>query len=229
MSPNPTFHVRGVGEVLEDGQFILGAFDASLHQLAAIGSGGQWGSTPFSERPDTWERIKIEQAKRYQSTGEGEPVRIFIVEAEVPPAAVDELPPSVRIRTDEAGRRLLAVGSVMLSHGMYPHYLGPHFDKEPIKKELDGTSAYVYLEALITDYRAGPWRKGAGAALIEHARRYCLEKSLHILYGDCYAGNDRKLVNYYEGQGFHVVSDFEGPAPDGSIWRGAFFRTDVLA
>ncbi|KAF2968370.1 hypothetical protein GQX73_g5231 [Xylaria multiplex] len=194
MASASPFHVRDL-EGPKDVKFLIEAFDASLPQLASIGSGGQWGSQPFSERPTTKDRIKIfEQALRYQLTGEGDPIRLFIIEAEIPSSAVDELPEPVHIRTDDAGKKFLAVGSMMLSEGMYPHYVGRHFDNDAIRKELDGTRDYLYLEALITDFRTGPWRKGAGAALIEYARQYCREKGKPILYGDCYSGNNRKLV-----------------------------------
>ncbi|KAI1133275.1 acetyltransferase [Nemania abortiva] len=228
MSATTTFHIRGLSEGIEDGQFMIDAFDASLPALAAIGSGGQWGLTPFAERPNVGARAKIfEQAQGYQSTGEGDPISMFIVEAEVSPEALAELPDSVYVRT-VGDKKLLAVGSVMLSEGIYPKYLNDHFDKEAIRKPLDGTSDYIYLEALITDYRTGPWRRGAGAALIEHARRFCREKGKSTIFVDSYAGNDRKLVKYYEKQGFTIVSDFESPKPDGSTWPGTFYRMDVV-
>jgi GNAT superfamily N-acetyltransferase len=174
---------------------MIGAYDASLPQLAAIGSGSQWGTRTFSERTDIEDKIKVvEQALRYQSTGEGDPIRIFIAEAEIPPSAVDELPASVRIRTDDGGKMFLAVGSVMLTEGMFPHYMRPHFDKDAIREALDGTKDYIYLEAFITDFRTGPWRKGSGSALIDCARQFCRERGLRTIYLDAYAGNGRKLV-----------------------------------
>ncbi|KAI0399324.1 acetyltransferase [Xylaria palmicola] len=228
MSARPNFHIRGLGEGPEDGQFILDAFDSTLAQLADIGSGGQWGSQPVSERPNFEDRIKVyEQAKRYQATGEGDPILVFVIEAEIPSANLDELPASVRVRTDDAGKRFLAVGTVMLSEGICPGYIRCQFDKEPIKKALDGTQDYIYLEALFTDHRTGPWRKGAGAALIEHSRKLCQERGQRVLYLDCYAGNERKLVKYYERQGFSAVDGFEGPKPDGSIWPGMVLRMDI--
>ncbi|KAI8946931.1 acetyltransferase [Xylaria longipes] len=224
---SPIFHIRGLREGLEDGKFMIAAFDASLAQLASIGSGGQWGSEPLSERGGLDDRIKIfEQAKRYQSTGEGDSIRIFVIEAEI--ESGDELPASVHVRTDDAGKKYLVVGSVMLSEGLYPHYMRPHFEKDSIKKELDGTKDYIYVEALITDYRAGPWRKGAGAALLEHSKQFCQERGKRMLYLDAYAGNGRKLIKYYEGQGFYLIDDFENPTPNGSKWPGAFLRMDLV-
>ncbi|KAI1177700.1 acetyltransferase [Nemania sp. FL0916] len=225
MSGTPTFHIRGLSEGTEDGQFMIDAFDASLAQLASIGSGTQWGTTPFAERDGIEERTKVfEQAQRYQKTGEGDPIRMFIIEAEVPASALAELPESVHVRTGDAGEKFLAVGSVMLSKGMFPQYLRPHLGQEALKKELDGTSEYIYLEGLVTDFRTGPWRKGAGAVLIKHAEDFCRERGQRILYLDSYAGNNGKLVRYYEGQGFRVIDHFEQPVPDG---LRAFYRKDV--
>ncbi|KAJ8121954.1 hypothetical protein ONZ43_g1724 [Nemania bipapillata] len=226
MSNTPTFYVRGLED--EDSQFIVDSFNASLPHLASIGSGGQWGSEPFAERANAEQRIKIyEQAKRYQSTGEGDPILVFIIEVAFPPEAAAELPASIHIRTSEFGDQYLAVGTMMLSEGIYPPYIGQTFHKEPIKKALDGTSDYVYLEALITDFRTGLWRKGAGAALIEYSRKFCLERGKQTIYVDCYAGNDGKLVKYYENQGFTIVDSFEGPKPDGTIWHGMVLRMDI--
>ncbi|KAI0466750.1 acetyltransferase [Xylaria cf. heliscus] len=227
MSPTPNFHIRGLREGLEDGEFMIAAYDASLAQLASIGSGGQWGTTPLSERGDMDARIKIfEQARRYQTTGEGDPIRIFVIEAEI--GDTDEVPAAAHVRTDDVGKKFLAVGSVMLSEGLYPYYLRPHFEKESIKKELDGTKDYIYVEALITDYRTGSWRKGSGAALLDHAQRFCRERGQSILYLDAYAGNDKKLLKYYEGQGYSVVDDFVSTKPDGSTWHGALLRLDLV-
>ncbi|KAI1116241.1 acetyltransferase [Nemania sp. NC0429] len=221
MSAAPVFHIRGLEEGPEDAQFMIDAFDASLVQLAAIGSGDQWGSVPFSARPNAGDKLKgFEQARRYQATGEGDPIRLFFVEAEIPASAAADLPDSVRIRTGGTGEKLLAVGYVMLSEGLYPPYMRQVFDKDAIRGALDGTRDYIYLEALITDFRTGPWRKGAGAALIEHARRYCRERGQSIIYLDSYAGNGGKLVRYYEKQGCTVVSDFAGATR-------MFYRIDV--
>ncbi|KAI1742666.1 acetyltransferase [Xylaria scruposa] len=230
MSSTPTFHVRGLREGFEDGEFMIAAFDASLVQLASIGSGDQWGSEPLSERGRLDERTKIfEQAQRYQSTGEGDPIRIFVIEAEIPSSvSADELPASAHTRTDDAGKKYLIVGSVMLSEGIYPHYMRQQFEKDSIKKELDGTKDYIYVEALITDYRAGPWRKGSGAALLEYSEQFCRERGKRILYLDAWAGNGRKLIKYYEGRGFSLIDDFDVSTPDGSKWPGAFLRKDLV-
>ncbi|KAI1439134.1 acetyltransferase [Xylaria sp. CBS 124048] len=231
MSSPPTFrfHVRRLDEGPEDIQFLIASFDAALPYLAAIGSADQWRSQPFSERPDVADQLKeLEQVRRYQRTGDGDPIQMFIAEAEIPPSAVDELPASVHVRTAIDKKKLLAVGSVRLLEGICPAYVRAHFDQDPIRRELDGATDYVYLEALITDYRTGSWRKGSGAMLVEYARQFCREKGKKALYLDAFAGNGRKLVKYYEKQGFSVVDDFEHPVPNGSKWPGALLRMDIV-
>ncbi|KAI8947812.1 acetyltransferase [Xylaria longipes] len=226
MSTGSVFMIREAVE--SDGQFITDAFDATLIQLAAIGSGSQWGSQPFMERADRDEAVRVmQQALRFMSTGEGEPIRIFIAEVEIPPSQVEELPDSLNMRRDSEGRTFLAVGTVRLSEDMMPGYVRKLFVQDPIRQELEGKKDYVYLEALITDFRAGRWRRGAGAALIRHAQEYCLQKSKPTLYVDSWAGNDKKLVKYYEGQGFSVIDYFTGPGRYGGDWSGAVYRMEV--
>ncbi|KAI1826060.1 acetyltransferase [Xylaria intraflava] len=228
MSGAPTFHVRELGEGSEDVQFMMDAFDSTLPRLAAIGSGGQWGSVPASERSNVNDLLKsLGQARRYRSTGEGDPIWFFIIETEIPSTALDELPASVHVRTSN-DKKFLAVGCVKLSEGICPHYIRGHFDKDIIRKELEGNTDYLYLEALITDYRTGSWRKGSGAALVEYSRHFCRGRGKTVLYLDAYAGNDGKLVKWYETQGFSVVIEVEHPTPTGSKWPGAILRMDVI-
>ncbi|KAI8631283.1 acetyltransferase [Xylariaceae sp. FL1651] len=226
MCAKPNFGVRDADE--GDGQFMIDAFDASLSQLASIGSGGQWGSQPFAERENREERVQtFEQALRYQLTGEGEPIRIFIAETEIPLSTANELPALLHIRTSNDGKKFLAVGSVQLSEGIVSAPMRAMFTQDSIREELEGKSNFIYLDALITDFRAGQWRKGAGAALIEHARQYGRDKGMLTLYLDAWAGNSRKLVKYYENQGFSAVDDFEITMPDDSKWPGTLLRMDI--
>ncbi|KAI0206804.1 acetyltransferase [Astrocystis sublimbata] len=216
----PDFHIRSIKQGPEDEDFILAAFDASLPQLASIGSGGQWGSQPFSEREDTGARLPFQQAQRYQATGEGDPIYVFIIEAEVQDE--DKLPASLDIRTDESGKRLVRVGTVMFLEALYPKIASELFDRDVVKKALDGTNDYIYVEALVTDVRVGELRKGAGVAMLDHARQFCRDKAKDKLHLIAYSGNDRKLVKYYESQGYSAVEDFVYTRPSGEKWPGAF-------
>ncbi|KAI1324740.1 acetyltransferase [Xylariaceae sp. FL0255] len=225
----PIFLIREAKE--SDGQFLADSFDSSVRHLATIGSIGQWGTELFSQRQnasnDKDEKV-VRQALRYMSTGEGKPVCVYIAEVEIPSSAVKELPESVHTRTDNEGKFFLAVGTVRLSDDFMPDYVRAFLHQDKLKNELDGKKDYVWLEALITDFRTGSWRKGAGAALIRYSEEYCRRKSMSTLYVDSWAGNNGALVKYYEGQGFSVIDFFEGPKPDGSVWHGAIYKKKVI-
>ncbi|KAJ5382964.1 hypothetical protein N7517_000875 [Penicillium concentricum] len=58
----------------------------------------------------------------------------------------------------------------------------------------------LYVQLLITDRRCAG--KGVGKRLLDHAREVAKEIGVSLLRVDCYAGDDGKLVQYYESQGF---------------------------
>ncbi|KAJ5301833.1 hypothetical protein N7508_006696 [Penicillium antarcticum] len=71
-------------------------------------------------------------------------------------------------------------------------------DKMPYAPSVSEPELYVRL--LVTDRRwAG---NGIGTRLLEHARDLANEAGISLLRVDCYAGDDGKLIQYYESQGF---------------------------
>lgn len=68
------------------------------------------------------------------------------------------------------------------------------------------TEPELYVNLLVTA-RAYAGR-GVGARLLDHARAIARERGAHLLRVDCYAGDDRALVRYYEGQGFTATHPF---------------------
>jgi GNAT superfamily N-acetyltransferase len=50
--------------------------------------------------------------------------------------------------------------------------------------------------------------RGVGAALLDHARDLAVARGLGLLRVDCYAGDDRALVRYYESVGFTATEPF---------------------
>jgi GNAT superfamily N-acetyltransferase len=58
----------------------------------------------------------------------------------------------------------------------------------------------LYVNLLVTDRRHSG--QGLGALLLDHARTLARAAGIGLLRLDCYAGDDRKLVRYYESQGF---------------------------
>lgn len=58
----------------------------------------------------------------------------------------------------------------------------------------------LYINLLVTS-RAHKGQ-GTGTLLLDHARELARSRGIGLIRLDCYAGDDRKLVRYYEGQGF---------------------------
>ncbi|MEU7662575.1 GNAT family N-acetyltransferase [Streptomyces lincolnensis] len=78
----------------------------------------------------------------------------------------------------------------------------------------DGPAAYVppvdeperYIHWLASDRRFKG--HGAGSALLAHAAEVTRRAGVSLLRVDCYAGDDGKLVRYYEGNGFTRAEAF---------------------
>jgi GNAT superfamily N-acetyltransferase len=68
------------------------------------------------------------------------------------------------------------------------------------------TEPELYVNLLVTG-RAFAGR-GVGARLLDHARAIARERGAHQLRVDCYGGDDRALVRYYERQGFTATDVF---------------------
>ena len=81
MEPNLPFHVRAA--VSNDVRSIVEAFDTTILYLEFIGSGAQWGSRQFSEKPGSPEDIeeRIRKSEHYRLTSEVERILLFVIEA----------------------------------------------------------------------------------------------------------------------------------------------------
>jgi ribosomal protein S18 acetylase RimI-like enzyme len=79
---------------------------------------------------------------------------------------------------------------------------------------------HLYIKLLVADRRY----RGVGARLLEHAQVLAQGIGVRLLRLDCFAGDDDKLVRYYEGNGFTVTAEFEGKAYDGSPWPCAILE-----
>ena len=64
----------------------------------------------------------------------------------------------------------------------------------------------LYLHLLITSRRHSG--QGIGRALVNQARAVAIERGIHLIRVDCYAGDDRKLVAAYERMGFVPTEPF---------------------
>lgn len=221
------FHIREICHSPTDGDFILSAFDSALPHLASVGSGGQWGTTPFSEIPERRQRaydsIVLSEASRLNEEGRAGDGRLFIAEVEMDHGSNLQ---GLSVRNDDRGKRFLSVAACGVRDKYWPEHLKAHENTKAIFEKANAQGA-CYLDILISDFRTGTARKGAGAALIHRAKDYSVSRGLKVLYLDCWSGNGGNLVKFYTGQGFVKVADFliERPGADG--WPGCVLKLEL--
>lgn len=68
------------------------------------------------------------------------------------------------------------------------------------------TEPELYVQGLVTDRRFHG--RGVGSTLLERARTEAAGWGVGLLRVDCYAGDDGRLVAYYESQGFTRTESF---------------------
>ncbi|OAX85183.1 hypothetical protein ACJ72_00450 [Emergomyces africanus] len=214
---------------MEDAKHIVTAFDSTLPHLEAKGSGQQWGSQPLSERPDKVELMNttLKGFLEYKVTGEGDYVEVFIAEVEVDPADPAMQPEAdAIIRTSEDGKRFVQTGALVTT-AVFVNYVCDAEEARSIVEEAQQEKSFIYIRALVSDYRAGPLRKGAGAALIEHAKVKAREQGKKSIFVDCFGGNGSLLVKFYETTGFRVVAAFDLQKPNDAPWPCRLLKMDV--
>ncbi|MGW7252800.1 GNAT family N-acetyltransferase [Streptomyces sp. NPDC054834] len=74
----------------------------------------------------------------------------------------------------------------------------------PYLEPADEPERYIHLLASDRRFKG----HGAGAALLAHAVEETRRAGVSLLRVDCYAGDDRKLVAYYESNGFMPTESF---------------------
>ncbi|KAF8861973.1 hypothetical protein BDZ45DRAFT_739847 [Acephala macrosclerotiorum] len=212
-SKSSSFYVRDASLTFDDEHFIVEAFDSALPYLASIGSGEQWDQIPFFEKPGFIEETleSVEQSEKYSRSGSGDAIRILIAEIESLESFTPETFGSLCFRVDNNKQRFLSADHLGLGGEI----------------EQEGLKAILYLEVIITDYRTGSSRKGAGEALIQSTVEYGRKAGKRTLYVDGVTGNDRKLIHYYERLGFNIVGDFSMKRRNGSTWLGTLLRIDL--
>jgi hypothetical protein len=198
MPTSPQFLVRDAGTVEGDGPFIISAFDAALPFLDSIGSHEQWGSTPFSHREgwaeETLQQIRDSEHYRLKGAGDGDALRIFIVEREWPAGGAETLDAGqAHSRVAVDGRRFLSVGFAFVRENWVPSYITSQRHLHIGDAER---GSVVYLEVMVSDSRVGSLRRGAGAALIRSIRDYSRSRQKKALYVDGWAGNEKKLIKF---------------------------------
>ncbi|GAB7365574.1 hypothetical protein MBLNU230_g6646t1 [Neophaeotheca triangularis] len=192
-----TFSMRPARLELSDQELLVDFMDSHIQWLSANGSSGQWGTQPVREaRPNITSRAEA-WIKKSEEGGEwgSDWCRAFIVEAN----HNNKNTSSERIKTPVAGLVLTA------SSADYVRSVLPEQDK---------AQPFVYLSYVMTNRHAGTLAKGAGAFAIDAAKTQTCDLGFKRLCLDCWAGNERKLVRYYESQGFEAIGDFEDAEDD---------------
>ncbi|KAL5348132.1 hypothetical protein ACLOAV_006612 [Pseudogymnoascus australis] len=176
-----------------DPPFILSAFDSALPHLAATGSAAQWGTEPRSTNPKFISRINdlvSAAATASPLSDASSSSAVFVAEVPLPLDAADA-EVSALARTDAAtGQKWLPVAAV--TERAFPAYVSqrPHLE-EKVQSIVKGGD-FIYLSVMVSDFRTGAVRRGAGAA----------------------------LVGFYEKHGFVVDDTFEVEKEGGRCGRG---------
>ncbi|KAK5657419.1 hypothetical protein OQA88_2991 [Cercophora sp. LCS_1] len=205
------FKIRHAELKHRDAKFITAAFDSSLPFQASIGSGAQWGEQPFSEVDGFLAKQEqtIHDANHYRLTGEGNSCHVWIAEVEC---------------EADGERKVVRVGTAHARANDWPSYVST---QEHLEDVISEAKNFTFLVFLVSDFTTGDLRKGAGAALIQHVKAIAEEEGRSVVFVDCWAGNDGKLVQYYEAQGFKKIGNFSVVRPNKDPWPGALFRMDL--
>ena len=190
---------------LEDVAGIALLMDIAIEWLEREGRTGQWGTGKASENPD-----RINQLTEFVESG-GTWVLVDTNAADTAGATNDDGPNgpgegAVGSGGRQAGNRTFRgiIGALTASSGAE---LKPWI--------TPATEPELYISFLIT-HRA--WNgRGVGKRLLEQARKLARAAEVSLLRVDCYAGDDGKLVKYYESQGFEKREAFEERGWKGQI------------
>lgn len=187
-----SFHIRHATLAAGDDKRILKYFDTQLPWLATVGSGDQWGAEGRShiESYQDKYRSKVDRSEATIAQGDkytSDWIRAYLIDAEVELQSLsDEL--KQMASSDQMDGRVRIPVAAMVLESEAPEYVRSVLPKQ------DPDAPFVYLSYLLSDRRTSAINKGAGAALIKHAQEEIRNLGIGRLCGDCWAGNDRKLV-----------------------------------
>ncbi|KAK6532613.1 hypothetical protein TWF281_006795 [Arthrobotrys megalospora] len=210
-----------------DDRWFVEAWDSTLPYLASIGSTSQWRYIPSSQ-PGAVDRVQTMVAKSDASAGKHPTVSPEVLEnGRLPLDWCKAYVASIDIKREDIPAALkekylsvqgdivtIPVGAMVLD-SKSPEYV------RSVIPEQDDKEPFVFLAFLMTDHRAGAFAKGSGSALLTVAKEEVKRLGLERLCGDCWRGNDRRLVGYYEGQGLRAIGDFNVPKNGEDAWEGA--------
>ncbi|KAE8382386.1 hypothetical protein BDV26DRAFT_17231 [Aspergillus bertholletiae] len=176
---NGSHHISIVRGTVDAVPAVLHLLDTAVKWLVSRDRVGQWGTAPFSENPR-----RAEQLGEFATTGQGLWLAIKVA-GDTPMLDQNQISNiNPQIMNGEAPG--VVVGALAVGERM--PYVPPVSEPE------------LYVRLLITDRQ---WAGNEiGKRLLEHARGLAKKAGVSLLRVDCYAGDDGKLVQYYESQGF---------------------------
>lgn len=185
----PAILIRPATTATDDGLRLIRNFDSQLSWLSSIGSSAQWGSSPRSNEESQLVRYrgKVESSERgWNDAFSRDLIKIYIAEVEL--RANELLPELLELTTESTGEILRLPVAGMILQGRSSEYV------QSVIPENDDNDPFLYLFYLLSDRRTASYGKGAGAALISHAKDEALKLGVRRLCVDCWSGNDGKLV-----------------------------------
>ncbi|KAF3288781.1 hypothetical protein TWF970_005836 [Orbilia oligospora] len=202
MSPTNTFKFRPATLAAGDDRWFVEAWDSTLPYLASIGSTSQWQYIP-SNLPGAVSKVK-KMVEDSDLSSQKYPISSPEVLSEhgVPPLDWDKA----------------YVAEIDIKREDIPIALADRYSNE------QGEIVTIPVGAMVLQGRspeAGKLAKGSGSALLNIAKEEVKRLGLKRLCGDCWRGNGRRLVGYYDGQGLKAIGDFDVPKNEQDSWEGA--------
>ncbi|KAK6343158.1 hypothetical protein TWF718_008531 [Orbilia javanica] len=228
MAPTNVFRFRPATIAAGDDRWFVEAWDSTLPYLASIGSTSQWQYVP-SNLPGAVSKVKKMvtesdiSAQKYPTSspevledGAVPPLdwsKAYVAEIDV---KKENLPAALADKYSNIQGDVVAIPvGAMVLQGKSPEYV------RAVIPEQDEKDPFIFLAFLMTDHRAGGLAKGSGSALLNIAKEEVKKLGLKRLCGDCWRGNGRRLVGYYDGQGLKAIGDFDVPKNEQDSWEGA--------
>lgn len=182
-------NVRPASTATDDGLRLLENFDSQLAWLTTIGSSAQWGNSSKSDQEDMRAKYrgKVQRSEQgWDDCWGRDSVKVYIAEIE---AKREDLPSNLLELAIEHSRdvvRLPVAGMVL--EGQSSDYV------RSVLPVTDFEDPFIYMQYLLSDRRTSPHNRGAGAALISHAKEEARKLGITRLCLDCWRGNDNKLA-----------------------------------
>lgn len=213
-----SFHIRPASTAADDGLWLLQNLDSQLPWLATVGSGAQWGSEPRSTKEESRTRLRAQvrqSEEQWDLPFSKDWMRAYVAEAEATEAELSAEQQRLAREVLNGKYRIPVAGMILAGRSL--EYV------QPLLPEQDERDPFLYLAYLLSDRRTSPLSTGAGAALLQHAKEEASRLGISRICGDCWRGNDRRLVKYVnDPRGTNCVS----LAYRGQILRESGFHRD---